>query len=160
MQIDESSQKAALESLNIFIGEWNMEATFPHTAPGSIAGSAVVGRAVFEWILGGQFLAQHVEIPHPDAPDSRAIIGFDSRSEAFIQHYFDSRGVARVYAMTFNEGIWTLLRETPDFAPLDFSQRFTGRFSEHGKTITGCWELRTDASGWKHDFDLTYTKVR
>src|SRR6266511_2238761 len=122
-----------------------LEASFPLAAPASIAGRAVVGRALFGWGLSGQFLTQYEEFPDPDVPDSSAIIGFDPDSQAYTQHYFDSRGVARVYAMTLSEGVWTLLRERPDFTPLDFSQRFTG---------TG-----SDASSWKHDFDLTYTKA-
>ena len=61
--------------------------------------------------------------------------------------------------MTLSEGVWTLLRETPDFTPLDFSQRFTGTFSDDDKTIAGHWESGSDASSWKHDFDLTYTKA-
>ena len=80
------------------------------------------------------------------------------RSGAYTQHYFDSRGVARVYAMTFSDGVWTLLREAPDFTPLDFSQRFSGRFSADRTTIAGTWEVRTDGSSWEHDFDLTYTR--
>ena len=43
----------------------------------------------------------------------------------------------RLYAMTFRDGIWTLVRSSPDFTPLDFSQRFTGRFSADGNTISG-----------------------
>lgn len=159
MQIDQATRRAALEPLNIFIGEWSMEASFPLAAPASIAGRSLVGRAVFEPILGGQFLAQHVEIPHPDAPDSSAIIGFDPDSQSYTQHYFDSRGVARVYAMVLSGGVWTLLRETPDSTPLDFSQRFTGTFSDDGKAIAGRWESRTDPTSWVHDFDLDYTKT-
>jgi hypothetical protein len=56
---------------------------------------------VFEWALDRQFLLQHTKAPHP-APDSLAIISFDAGQEAYIQHNFDSRGVVRVYAMTFN----------------------------------------------------------
>src|SRR6266498_2964488 len=111
MQMDQATRKAALERLNVFIGEWRMEASFPLAAPASIAGRAVVGRALFEWELGGQFLTQYEEFPDPDLPDSSAIIGFDPDSQAYTQHYFDSRGVARVYAMTLGEGVWTLLRE-------------------------------------------------
>ena len=47
----------------------------------------------------------------------------------------------------------------PDFTPLDFSQRFTGTFSDDGKTIAGPWEISHDGKTWEHDFDLTYTKV-
>ena len=60
--------------------------------------------------------------------------------------------------MTFRDGIWTLLRESPDFTPLDFSQRFTGRFSPDGNTILGTWEI-DNGSGWKKDFDLVYSRV-
>src|SRR6266511_2333344 len=113
MQDDQATRTAALEPLNVFIGEWRMEASFPRAAPASVAGRALVGRAVFEWLLGGQFLAQREEFPDPDAPDSVAIIGLDPGSRAYTQHYFDARGVARLYAMTLRGGVWTLLRETP-----------------------------------------------
>src|SRR6266496_4700372 len=159
MQMDQATRKAALERLNVFIGEWRMEASFPLAAPASIAGRAVVGRDLFEWELGGQFVSEYEEFPDPGVPDSSAIIGFDPDSQAYTQHYFDSRGVARVYAMTLSKDVWTLLRETPDFTPLDFSQRFTGTFSDDGKTIAGRWESGSDVSSLEHDFDLSYTKA-
>ena len=84
----------------------------------------------------------------------------DPESKAYSQHYFDSRGVVRVYVMTLTDRIWTLLREKPDFSPLDFSQRFTGTFSDDAKTILGRWERSTDGSTWDQDFDLTYRKVK
>src|SRR6266540_228847 len=74
MHVDQATRKAALEPLDVFIGEWSMEASFPLAAPASIAGRAVVGRAVFEWVLGGQFLAQHEEIPDPDLPESKVAV--------------------------------------------------------------------------------------
>lgn len=157
--MDEATRQAALASLNVFVGEWRMEASFPPTAPAALAGQTLLGSAVFRWILDGQFLVQQDVIPQPDAPDSWAIMGVDRDGRAYTQHYFDARGVARLYTMRFDGGGWTLLRETPDFMPLDFAQRFTGAFSADGKTITGRWELRQDAGPWEHDFDLTYTKV-
>ena len=96
----------------------------------------------------------------PEAPDSTAIIGVDPGREAYRQHYFDSRGIARRYAMEFSDGMWTLVRDSPDFTPLEFSQRFTGTFSSDGQRINGRWEASSDGSNWEHDFDLTYTKVR
>ncbi len=42
--------------------------------------------------------------------------------------------------MTFTDGVWTLLRSSPDFSPLDFSQRYTGTLSDNGDTIHGAWE--------------------
>jgi hypothetical protein len=144
----------ALERLDAFLGEWTMEATFPAAPP-----SRIIGRTAFEWTLDRQFLLQRSEVPHPDAPNVHAVIAVDFKSQAYCQHYFDSRGVARVYAMDFTGGVWTLLRDSPDFTPLDFSQRFTGTFSDDGQTIHGEWETSREGSRWEHDFDLTYTKL-
>jgi hypothetical protein len=141
-------------SLEAFIGEWSMEAAFPLAPP-----TDVRGHAVFEWMPGEQFLIQRWDVPYPDAPDGIAIIGFDEGRETYLQHYFDSRGVARVYEMSFDNGIWKLWRNSADFSPLTFSQRFTGTFSDDGKTIEGRWEISKDGPSWEHDFDLTYTKV-
>jgi hypothetical protein len=76
-----------------------------------------------------------------------------------VQHYFDSRGVARIYRMSFADGIWRLSRSSADFSPLDFWQRFTGTFSEDGARIEGRWEISDDGSSWTVDFDLIYTKL-
>jgi hypothetical protein len=150
MQIDQAARSIALERLDAFVGEWNMEASFPDTP---------LGRTVFEWLPGGRFLLQRWEVPHPDAPDGIAVIRFDPASDTYSQHYFDSRGVARVYAMSFRDGVWGLLRDSPDLSPLDFLQRFTGAFSGDGSTIRGRWESSWDGTSWERDFDLTYTKI-
>jgi hypothetical protein len=140
--------------LERFIGEWTMRATFPGAPP--VEG----GRVVFEWMTGEQFHIQRWEVPVPEAPDGLAVIGFDDSRGTFLQHYFDSRGIARVYAMSLEDGVWSLWRETPDFSPLDFAQRYTGTFSDDGTAIVGHWEIAHDGSTWEHDFDLTYVRVR
>jgi hypothetical protein len=81
------------------------------------------------------------------------------RPGGYRQHYFDARGVVRLYEMTFDGREWTLLRRTPDFAPLDFAQRFTGTFSEDGDTIAGRWETSPDGTEWQPDFELTYRRI-
>jgi hypothetical protein len=145
-----AAAKAALKRLDDFIGEWKLDASFPGAPP---------GRAVFEWILGGQFLIQRSEAPDP-APDGLAIVSVDPDRGTYIQHYFDSRGVVRLYSMTLRNGAWTLMRTKPDFTPLEFSQRFRGKFSQDRKTIKGVWETSSDGKRWKRDFDLTYRKVK
>jgi hypothetical protein len=95
-----------------------------------------------------------------EAPDGVAIIGADPEREGrFLQHYFDSRGVARIYKMSLGDGLWKLWRDSPDFSPLDFSQRYTGTFTDEDRTISGSWETCHDGTTWEHDFDLTSTKV-
>ena len=146
----------ALARLDVFVGGWSVEARFPGPEQ---APSGVTVRSRFEWTLDGQFLLQHTEVPIPDAPDSLAIVAAGPRAGGYTQHYFDSRGVVRLYAMTFAGGIWTLTRESPDFSPLDFRQRFSGTFSADGNTITGAWEKTAEGGGWEHDFALIYHRA-
>jgi hypothetical protein len=149
-----------LARLEVFIGGWSIQARFPGDQP-TLSGAAGSGlaRSRFEWALGGQFLVQHTEIPIPEAPDSLAIVGTDLRTGGYTQHYYDSRGVVRLYAMGFADGVWTLTREAPDFSPLEFRQRFTGTFSDGENTITGAWEKCPDGGEWEHDFALTYRRA-
>jgi hypothetical protein len=139
--------QAKMELLAPLVGEWSMQASFP----GSPA-----GRAVFEWMKGRNFLVQRTQVPEP-APDGLSIIGYDEARGDYVQHYFDSRGVARLYRMGFADGVWTLSRTEPDMTPLDFSQRFTGTLA--GDAIEGRWETAVDHETWKLDFELTYTRI-
>jgi hypothetical protein len=141
-----------LESLDGLVGEWTMGSSL---APDG--GDAPRAVTTFEWLPGRRFLVQRWEIDVPEAPDGIAIIGFDTEDGPLVQHYFDSRGVARVYMMTFADGRWTLERIAP--AP-DFSQRFTGTFGDGGETIDGVWEISHDRGvTWATDFTLTYTRT-
>lgn len=157
----------ALARLDVFIGDWLMEARFPGPQPPpsgaagtpGAGGSGALARCRFEWALGGRFLLQHTEIPVPEVPDSLAIVGTDLRTGGYTQHYYDSRGVVRLYAMGLADGVWTLTRESPDFSPLDFRQRFTATISDDESTITGAWEKCPDGGEWEHDFALTYRRA-
>jgi hypothetical protein len=140
---------SSLERLDALVGEWTMEAVPP-------GGPAWPGNAGvrFEWMEGRQFLIERWHIDTPEAPDGIAIIGAGDGPDGLRQHYFDSRGVHRVYEMTLDDGVWTLSRDEPD----PFPQRFTGTFSDDGKTITGRWEKHEDGA-WGTDFDLTYKRA-
>jgi hypothetical protein len=76
----------------------------------------------------------------------------------FTQHYFDSRGVVRIYAMTFNGSTWTLTREQPDFSDFNFAQRYVGEFS--GNRIDGRWEIKEPGDAdYRLDFELSYERA-
>jgi len=145
-------QEASIEALDILVGGWIMTASLaPDPADAPRASTS------FEWLAGARFLVQRWEVDHADAPDGIAIIGLDAAGAGYLQHYFDSREIARVSEMTFGDNVWTLERHA---ATPDFSQRFTGTFSDDGNTIVGRWESSTDGSNWAPDFDLTYMRVR
>jgi hypothetical protein len=142
-----------MSGLDPLVGEWTMEATFPTLEP------MTGGRVTFEWLAGGKFLVERWEVPVPEAPDGIAIIGFDEGRGTYLQHYFDSRGIARVYEMGLSDGVWTLSRTEPDFSPLPFAQRFEGTFSEDGNVIDGRWEKTDDDGKWGLDFVLKYIRT-
>ena len=152
MEQDDTTRDAAMARLEAFIGEWGMEARFPD-------GSGGTGRAVFEWALGRQFLICRTLVPG-EAPDALMVMGYQPGRMPYCQHYFDSRGIARVYAMDLSDGVWTLLRDCADFTPLEFAQRYTGTLSPDGQRIDGRWYSAKDGVTWELDFHLNYTKVR
>ena len=143
-----------MDALEPLIGEWNLEPRFSFPVPDDAS-----GRVVFEWMKGKQFLVERWEISIPEAPDGIAIIGPNPDGDGYLQHYFDSRGVARIYQMGLTDGVWTLSRTKADFSPLEFSQRFSARFSDDGITIDGGWEISHDHTTWEKDFDLTYRRI-
>jgi hypothetical protein len=117
-------------------------------------------RLTLRWYRSQPPIPPSREVPIPEASDGIAIISPDPEREGnYLQHYFDSRGVAHVYKMSFENGVWKLWRDEANFSPLDFAQRYTGTFSDDGKTIAGAWEICHDGTTWEHDFDLTYTKA-
>jgi hypothetical protein len=116
-------------------------------------------RIGFEWTLDGAFLLQRASVPVPGAPDPLAVIGPDADGEGYTQHYFDSRGIARVYAMTFDGREWTLERHAPDFSPLPFHQRWIATLGADADAIDGRWETSPDGGDWEPDFELAYRRV-
>ena len=145
----ESTRRRALAQLEVLVGEWTEQVHLP---------GAPMGRMSFRWTLDGQYLLQRSQIPDPDFPDSLAVIAVNVDGTGYTQHYFDSRGVVRTYAMTLDDQIWTLLRDRPDFTALDFAQRFTGTFAPDHASITATWESSDDGEHWHNDFTLTYTR--
>ena len=115
-----------------FIGRWVTEGAHP-----LLPGQVIRGSTTFEWLDGQQFVIQRSHYDHPDIPDAIAIIG--ATGEQLSMHYFDSRGIDRVYAVGLEGDQWRFWRDDPGFR-----QRFTGRFSADGDTITGQGRMARD----------------
>ena len=135
-----------LADLAFLVGDWEMElsnASFlPHPA------DTVRGRLSFEWIENGAFLLMRM------GGDAIWLISRDEEQPLYTVFYFDARAVSRVYEMSVADQVWTMWRESERF-----SQRFTGRVSADGRTITGEWTKRRDQQEWEHDFDITYRRL-
>jgi hypothetical protein len=140
----------AVAGLDPLIGNWTIEV--PMAPPG------VRATGSFEPLLGGAFVLQRVQVPDP-FPSAHCVLAPNEDGAGYTQHYFDSRGVVRVYAMTFENGVWTLERTKPDFTPLSFAQRYRGTFTDDGNAIEGAWESRQEGADWELDFELTYRRA-
>jgi hypothetical protein len=142
-----------LDALQPFIGEWSVEGrhvAFPDTV--------VRGASVFEWWGDRVFLIHRSILDHPDFPDSISVIGATQPDGGLAQHYFDTRGVHRLFDMTFADGVWTLDRKAT--GPKDFDQRMKATFSADGNTITADFEVRDSATHeMRHDFSVIYTRA-
>ena len=67
----------------------------------------------FAWASYGSFLV-HTS-GGGDAPLAHWMIGRDDTSGAFSALYADSRGVSRLYEMSFAEDLWKMWRAAPGF---------------------------------------------
>jgi hypothetical protein len=142
--MDEPLSDQDRKALSQLVGEWTTEATHP-----MVPGTVVRGHSTFEWLEGEQFLVNRAQNDHPDFPDSISVIG---NTEGLRMHYFDSRGVHRIYEVGFDGG-WKIWRDHPGF-----SQRFTGTFADGGATISGQWQLSRDDETWDDDLVITYRR--
>jgi hypothetical protein len=154
-----------LEQLGRLVGTWTTDATHP-----ALPGVVVHGTAVIDWLEGEQFLIHRARTDHPDFPDSISIVGFTERDRVDNQpdgdadvatdptlsmHYFDSRGVFRVFHASIDDDTWRLWRDAPGF-----SQRFQGTFADGGDTIAGHWQLSRDDVHFDDDLRITYRRRR
>ncbi len=115
----------------------------------------VKGEMTMEWLRDEKVLLQRSIAEDPIFPEGVSLVMAEEGKDTFTAHYFDSRGVARIYDMTLEGGVWKMWREAT--GPDDFDQRFEGALSEDGSTVEGAFHLTEDGE-WIHDFDVTYTR--
>jgi hypothetical protein len=141
--------ESALQGWDRLIGSWQTEGAHP-----MLPGEAIRGTSTFEWLDGRRFVIWRSHYDHPEIPDAITIIGVPEAR--LSMHYFDERGVHRVYAASLDQAEWRYWRVAT--AP-DFSQRFIGTFSDDGNTITGRGELSKDGKSWEDDLALDYRRM-
>jgi hypothetical protein len=152
-----------LQHLERLVGAWTTEATHP-----AVPGVVVHGTTIGEWLEGERFLILRARTDHPDFPDSISIIGntehgradpatgaapADAGAPRLEMHYYDSRGVFRVYQTSIDDSAWRTWRDDPGF-----SQRFVGTFVGGGDTISGQSQLNRDDVHWVDDLAITYRR--
>jgi hypothetical protein len=140
-----------LKLLEVLVGDWEMELSNASFLPRQ--SDTVKGTASFEWVQDGAFLLMRQGDKPPSPPAAIWLISRDDSDPDYTVLYYDARGVSRVYHMSLADGVWRIWRSAPGF-----SQRFEGRLSDDGNTMTAAWEKSFDGTQWEHDFNVTYRR--
>jgi hypothetical protein len=139
------------------VGRWTTEAT--HRA---MPGTVISGSSRFEWLEGERFLIFRSHYDHADIPDAISIIG---DTDGLHMHYFDSRGVRRLFELTVTDDGWAFamgrLSPAGAFASLDapFAQRVTHTFEDADQQMLGKAQLSYDDVNWDDDLEITYRRT-
>jgi hypothetical protein len=138
------------------IGEWHGEGEFPDP-PMKMSAETTIERL-------GEFIVMRSVAEPAELPDSISIIGGAAKGEPQPMHYFDGRGVKRLFLMAIDDSTWKIWRAPgEDWNGPDgpgFNQRFIGEISAEGTTIEGRWERGMGEAGdqWEIDFPFTYVR--
>jgi hypothetical protein len=144
---------AALEGLGRrLVGAWTTEATHP-----AFPGTTVGGAAEVEWLEGERFLIFRARNDHPDFPDSISILG---DTDGLRWHYFDSRGVHRIYELRVTDAGWEISRDAAGTDESAFSQRLTLTFEDGDNRMEGRSAISYDNETWQDDLQITYRRSR
>ncbi|MDT7572312.1 MAG: hypothetical protein QOE05_2486 [Actinomycetota bacterium] len=129
-------------SLDRLLGHWNV--TMQHVA----VAEPVAIRQQFEKVLADAFVMFRSTCEHPDFPDAIALI------EETKYHYFDVRGITRVFDIQIDDASWSMIRRDPDFW-----QRSTVRFVGPD-AMEGTGENSHDGgTTWEHDYTISYARA-
>jgi hypothetical protein len=134
--------------LDVFVGTWRTEGIIRAGEHGPESTFTATDR--YEWMPGGFFLLHHVSAHMGDGElTALEVIGYDAATGTYPMRSFDSQGNTGTHQATLRDGTWTFAGPT---------ERFTGRFSDDGGTITGLWEQSTDGAEWVPWMDVTLTR--
>jgi hypothetical protein len=139
------------------IGKWRGEGEIPVEPPVKISEEAKIEHL-------GEFIVFSSVGEPAEVPDSLSIIGGAPEGDPQPMHYFDARGVMRLFMTALDGSTWKIWRAPGDdwngpHGP-GFNQRFVGEISADSKTIEGRWERGMGDAGdeWEIDFPITYVR--
>lgn len=131
-----SEPNPALGSLDVMVGAWDLKGR--ESGPDG----EIRGRVIFEWMEGGFYLVQRVDMDYIGRRiTGTEYIGYDESNEVLKSYFFSNTGpgpfggVALEYAWEVGDDtltIWGGFVGSP--------ASFKGEFSDDRNTVTGRWE--------------------
>jgi len=115
---------SALQALERLIGKWQ------------VTGSFIEGVVQFEWMDGGYFLIQHVNLKRGDhSIKGTEYIGYDEDTQTLRSHYMDNNGSNFTYTWELSGN-----RIRTWFGEKNSDNFFLGSFSGGGNSYSGRWQ--------------------
>jgi hypothetical protein len=126
----------ALKSLDVMVGAWELKGR--ESGPDG----EIHGRPTFEWMEGGFYLVQHVDI---DYIGRRIVgteyIGYDEENDNLRSYFFSNEG-PEPFGRVALEYVWEVGDDTFTIwgGEVGSPASFMGKFTDDRDTITGLWE--------------------
>ena len=140
-----------MDVLKTLVGTWTVDAE--HRA---LPDEIVHGRLQVELMEGERFLVGHIEFAHEAFPNAVWYIG---ETNGLRLHYFDVRGVARLYDVQVDGDAWSYASVAPDVFPMEFEQRFSGTLPDATDSMHGVFQMKEPGKDWEDDLRVTYTRA-
>jgi hypothetical protein len=138
------------ERLAALVGTWKTEGRVKAGPWGSAA--PIAAEDTYEWLDGGFFLIHRFDaLVGTQDVKGIEVIGCDMGAGGYRGFSFDNQGAVDSFEASLVDGVWKT------WGPL---QRFTGRFSADGRTLSGEWERSEDGMSWSPWMDVTLTRKR
>ena len=138
--------------LAALVGRWRTEGWTNETA--ELPGARIEALDTYEW-LPGRFALLHTVDARvgEEHVEGAEIIGWEPSRGAYVTQYFGNDGPNAYEASLVAENgalVWTMRSEV---------DRFKGRFSDDGNTLTGQWERLDYENGWQQWMEVTLTRL-
>jgi hypothetical protein len=115
---------STLKTLEPLLGTWKA------------SGGFIEGNVSFEWLNGGYFLVQIVDLKHDDKSiKGIEYIGFDEDTQTLRSHYMDNHGSNFTYTWEVDG---TTIRTW--FGDKTSENFFEGTFADDGQSYSGQWQ--------------------
>ncbi|HYD35164.1 MAG TPA: DUF1579 family protein [Vitreimonas sp.] len=139
----------ALAALDPFIGEWKYtmyNSWFLESMDTKITGSTSIERLNDAFVVLRNTAADK-------KPEDIWVIGYSDPQEKYQAFYYDQRGVARIFNMTFDGEKMFFWRDDTDFY-----QRITLKINTYG--LHSVAEASEDKGAtWRKDLEMSYVRV-
>ena len=133
---DQPGPNPALDSLDVMVGTWDLK--------GRESGPVgeIHGRVAFEWMEGGFYLVQRVDIDHIGRKITGAeYIGYDESNDVLKSYFFSNHGPGPFGGVAL-EYVWEVGGDTLTIwgGFVGSPASFEGKFGADRNTVTGRWE--------------------